>query len=422
MADHVDANPTKGAGKLPRVPRTRKASISRKYISASCVGVAAKRKSRTREASDLRSPKVSKVDNQSLPSTSQSTSSGLPSTSETKKSSSSKGADNIQGPVSRQLRKRRISVFQDLDRSSSESEQDIATTEPVENSPVGKEGGRSPSGRNSSRKHSSKKSHSNTTAIRNNSTVPSRGEHSKKSHKNKEVTSPVDNIKNTHSSEADSSDSAIVSRLRLTPSRAAAASQKAAAAAAVTSNLEALTSDPHPRPGPSGIRSSSKHRSRQQGRHSRRRSHQEAPEAAAVDSTSKAQKNSSDTDELPEDIDSNHPGPSSRYKNLTEGDFPYRLRSRSGADSSAEAYSNTHQRGGKEAKEKSHRGASNLRVAHILSEKERSLKKGNSKGTTSSPTSTSATVGTTNNSRFAGRGGSATASSSNTTGSCASSR
>ncbi|CAL8126786.1 unnamed protein product [Orchesella dallaii] len=453
MADHVDANPTKGAGKLPRVPRTRKASISRKYISASCVGVAAKRKSRNREPSDLRSPKVFKADNSSLPGTSQGTSSALAGSSDTRKS---RVVDSIQEPVSRQLRKRRVaSVFQDLDRSSSESEQDIATTEPVENSPVGKEvdhhqrvptarevEGASASTvgsssrthhspnvksklpqniRNSSRKHSSKKSHTNTTAIRNHSSVSSRGEHSKKSHKNKEVTSPVDNIKNTHSSEADSSDSAIVSRLRLTPSRAAAASQKAAAAAAVSNNLEALTSDSHPRPGPSGIRSSSKHRSRQ-ARHSRRRSHQEAPEATVADSTSKPQKNSSDTDELPEDTDLNHPGPSSRYRNLTEGDFPYRLRSRSGAESSVEAYAGTHQRGGKESKDKSHRGASNLRVAHILSEKERSLKKGNSKGSTSSSTSASATASTTNNSRFAGRGGSATASSSNTTGSCASSR
>ncbi len=46
MADHVDANPTKGAGKLPRVPRTRKASLSRKHTSASGVGVVSKRKSR----------------------------------------------------------------------------------------------------------------------------------------------------------------------------------------------------------------------------------------------------------------------------------------------------------------------------------------------------------------------------------------
>jgi len=195
---------------------------------------------RTHEPSEVRSPKVLKVENSSLPGSSQGTSSGLTSSSETKKSN--KGADQSnRGPVSRQLRKRRVaSVFQDLDRSSSESEPDIATTEPAENPPLGKEVDhhhRAPTNRevegasagssssrthhspnvksklsqnirNSGRKHSSKKSHTNTTAIRTNSSVTSRGEHSKKSHKNKEVSSPVDNIKNTHSSEADSSDSA----------------------------------------------------------------------------------------------------------------------------------------------------------------------------------------------------------------------
>lgn len=217
----------------------------------------------------------------------------------------------------------------------------------------------------------------------------------------------------------------IVSRLRLTPSRAAAASQKAAAAAAATTNSLSLScgGNDNNSPSSSGIRSAGKHRSKQ--RHSRRRSHQEAPEASSVDSATKPLKNSSDTDEPAEDLDTpDRPGPSSRQR--LEGDsqgnfFPYRLRSRSGADATGEGCTLANARG-KESKDKSHRGITNLRVAHILSEKERNLKKGPSKSSATPASTTSTSLSSTNTTRLTGRGGSTTASSSNTTGSCASSR
>lgn len=215
----------------------------------------------------------------------------------------------------------------------------------------------------------------------------------------------------------------IVSRLRLTPSRAAAASQKAAAAAAATTNTLSCGGNDNNSPSSSGIRSVGKHRSKQ--RHSRRRSHQEAPEASSVESTAKPVKNSSDTDEPAEDLDTpDRPGPSSRHR--LEGDsqgnyFPYRLRSRSGADTAGEGCTLANARG-KESKDKSHRGITNLRVAHILSEKERNLKKGPSKSSANPTSTTSSSLSSTNTTRLTGRGGSTTASSSNTTGSCASSR
>lgn len=136
-------------------------------------------------------------------------------------------------------------MFQEADRSSSESDQDIATTEPAENPPLGKEsdqhlrvptttrevegasaqsagavGGRSQqsplfksklshSSKSSSRKHSSRKALvSSSTSLRSAAGGLGRGENSRKSHKIRDGGSPLENARNSQSSEADPVDTA----------------------------------------------------------------------------------------------------------------------------------------------------------------------------------------------------------------------
>lgn len=191
---------------------------------------------RNRETSDLRSPKVSKLDTPSLPSTSQI--SGIHSSDPKKR----KVGESSKGPVSRKLRTRRTgSVLQEVDQSSSESDSDIATTEPEASSPLGKEADQhhrtpatsrevegaastisgssrsvySPSSKSKfphsgkpTRKHTSRKSFTTTTGSSKLSASANRGESSRKIHnKAKEIEGPGI-AKSSQSTEIDTAESA----------------------------------------------------------------------------------------------------------------------------------------------------------------------------------------------------------------------
>ncbi|CAG7833935.1 unnamed protein product [Allacma fusca] len=423
MADHVKANSSKGAGKTPRVPRTRRRSRSKSgdLLTAPAEDdTAGGDTSSTREIGDLSLSKKPKIVREQ-PQTHNQTKSDISNSFavicgrivKNKESSNSgiKRSHSKESTSGGPIRKRKVEAIGgsvaegaaslaaiegsdsgergEEESTTTDHEEEIASSQVTPSGIPGKDVQTVEVEEN--KKH--------RTAACNISRNIRHSLTAKKSTKGKSKLNNQVSTQNSQSStlpqdKSESISSSISSRLRLTPSRAAAASQKAALTATSESSISSIptnTSVSSTQSCESKSKSSSK-----QFRFSKKKQHiQKSAQVATATTT--------DTDD-PEELERrNLPGPSRSFKDR----FPYQLRSRAGSET-------TNYPSCPSSKDKSRKTSVGiLKSAHILSEKEKTLKKkGNFHGRSDNSGS----------SRSGGRGGSLqTASSSNTTGSCASS-